>query len=202
MKTILLITFIVISCNLLAKQIGDVTGLAIPRFVSLKSDEVNLRIGPSINYPIVIKYVKQNIPVEIIEEHDVWRKVKDFNKNIGWIHKSLIQGDRYALIISSVSSNYNIHNRPNGKVIGHINNNNIVELKKCIENWCLVEHKILKGWILKSNIWGAYKKEMLNVRFNHRFVEFYWKICENKFVKYIINFLEDFSMKIFSAIKK
>ena len=78
-------------------ETGLVTGLKIPRFVSLKSNDVNLRVGPSINYPIDIKYIQKNLPIEIIDEFDVWRKIKDHEKNIGWLHKSLIKGDRFVL---------------------------------------------------------------------------------------------------------
>ena len=91
MKIISLILFFVLSFNLHAKT-GSVTGLEIPRFVSLKSNEVNLRVGPSTNYPIELIYKTKNLPVEIIDEFDTWRKIKDHNRTIGWLHKSLIQG--------------------------------------------------------------------------------------------------------------
>ena len=97
MRLILLIFFFIVSFNLYAKT-GSETGLEIPRFVSLKSNEVNLRVGPSINYPISLKYVSQNLPIEIIDEFDVWRKTRDHDGNLGWLHKSLIKGDRYILI--------------------------------------------------------------------------------------------------------
>jgi len=201
MKIFLFITFVFLSFNLPAKQIGEVTKLPIPRFVSLKSDEANLRVGPSKNYPILIKYVKNNIPLEIIDEYDVWRQVKDYNKNIGWIHESLIKGDRYALVISKNLSKYNIFNRPNGKVIGHIGKNNVVELKKCVKNWCLVELQVLKGWILRSNIWGTYEEEFLNIGFTHKLIDFYWMICDNKYVNYLVNFFKNIYFEIFSKIK-
>ena len=95
MKFIIYSFILLFSCFysfIIIAKTGIVTGLDIPRFVSLKSNDANLRIGPSINYPIEIKYVKQNLPIEIIEEFDVWRKVKDYDNNIGWLHKSLIKG--------------------------------------------------------------------------------------------------------------
>ena len=92
MKLIILIFILCFSFNLYGKT-GSVTGLDIPRFVSLKSDDANIRVGPSVNYPIKLKYVFQNLPLEIIDEFDVWRKSKDHEGNIGWIHKSLIKGD-------------------------------------------------------------------------------------------------------------
>ena len=74
MKTISLILIFLLSFNLHAKT-GSVTGLEIPRFVSLKSNEVNLRVGPSKNYPIELIYITKNLPVEIIDEFDTWRKI-------------------------------------------------------------------------------------------------------------------------------
>ena len=96
MKIIFLILFFLTSFSLHGKS-GSVTGLEIPRFVSLKSNDVNLRVGPSTNYPIELKYVTKNLPVEIIDEFDAWRKIKDHNRTIGWLHKSLIQGERFVL---------------------------------------------------------------------------------------------------------
>ena len=82
MKIILFILVILINQNLHA-QTGEVTGLEIPRFVSLKSDDINLRVGPSVNYPILIKFVKKDLPIEIIDEFDTWRKIRDRDNNIG-----------------------------------------------------------------------------------------------------------------------
>ena len=67
-------------------NIGNETGLEIPRYVSLKSDDANIRIGPSKNYPIEIKYIKKNYPLKVLDEYEEWRKVEDYNRNIGWIH--------------------------------------------------------------------------------------------------------------------
>ena len=96
MKIISLILFFLLSFSLNAKT-GSVTGLEIPRVVSLKSNEVNLRVGPSTNYPIELTYVTENLPVEIIDEFDVWRKARDHNGTIGWLHKRLIIGERFIL---------------------------------------------------------------------------------------------------------
>ena len=69
-------------------NIGKETGLEIPRYVSLKSNDANIRVGPSINYPIEIKYIIKNYPLKVLDEYEEWRKVEDFKKNVGWIHKS------------------------------------------------------------------------------------------------------------------
>jgi len=175
-KNILFIVFILLSFELWAQQIGQVTGLNIPRYVSLKSNDVNLRVGPSINYPILIKYIQKNLPVEIIDEHSVWRQIKDYNNKIGWIHKSLLKGERYVIIRANSNLKYNVFNRPNGDPIGRIEKNNIAVLLKCLENWCFIEKKNLGGWILKSKIWGTYEGEIYKKSFLQPLITFYWKI--------------------------
>ena len=107
-KIITLILFFLISFNLYAKT-GSVTGLEIPRFVSLKSNDVNLRIGPSTNYPIRLKYIYKNLPIEIIDEFDVWRKARDHEGNVGWLHKSLIKGDRFVLTGFETENHINLY---------------------------------------------------------------------------------------------
>ena len=80
----LLIFFFILPVN--SESIGTETGLKIPRFVSLKSDDSNLRIGSSKNFPIRLKYIIANVPLEIIEEYDVWRKLLTLKKTrVGFI---------------------------------------------------------------------------------------------------------------------
>ena len=149
MRLIFIVFFVCISFDLYGKT-GSVTGLEIPRFVSLKSNDVNLRVGPSTNYPIQLKYISQNLPVEIIDEFDVWRKARDHNGMIGWLHKSLIKGERFILTGYKNEKEINLYNRPNGKIIGIIKKNNILDLEICLINWCKVSQNKIKGWLLKK----------------------------------------------------
>ena len=182
MKFIFLLLFLCISFNLYGKT-GSVTGLEIPRFVSLKSNDANIRVGPSVNYPIKLKYVFQNLPLEIIDEFDVWRKSRDHEGNIGWIHKSLIKGDRFVLVDHNATKDIDLYNIPNGKIIGIIKKNNILDLNICILDWCKVTQKNFTGWLLKKNIWGVYKTEIYNVKFYQPIINQYWKILNSKFLK-------------------
>ncbi len=173
-----LVLFFCVSFNLFAKT-GSVTGLEIPRFVSLKSNDVNLRIGPSTNYPIRLKYIYKNLPIEIIDEFDVWRKARDHEGNVGWLHKSLIKGDRFVLTGFETENHINLYKRPNGKIIGIIKKNNILNLKNCTLNWCKVSNNKNTGWLLKKNIWGVYKAEIYNKKFYQPIVNQYWKIIDS-----------------------
>jgi SH3-like domain-containing protein len=182
MNVIALILTLLISLNLYAEK-GTVTGFDIPRFVSLKSNEVNLRVGPSKNYPIELRYVKKNLPVEVIDEFDAWRKIKDHNGNIGWLHKSLIQGNRFILTSYKNNNDVDLFNRPNGNVIGVIKKNNLLELNECLIKWCKVTNKNIKGWISKQNIWGVYSTELFNKKFYQPIINQYWKILNYKWMK-------------------
>ena len=175
MKFLVLFIFIIYSLQSYSSQIGTETGLKIPRYVSIKSNEVNVRVGPSQNYPISIKYVTKNVPIEIIEEHKEWRKILDYYGNTGWIKKNLLQGDRYAIIKNQSKKNY-IYFNPIGFKIGEIKHNNIVKLLKCRQDWCYISYEKYKGWIKKSNLWGAYKNELLNAGYFQIIEYFYWEV--------------------------
>ena len=165
-----------INYKLFAENIGSDTGYKLPRFVSLKSNDSNLRIGSSTNYPIVLKYINANMPIEIIDEYSDWRKINDHKGNLGWLHKSLIKGDRYAIIQSAHNSSVQIYNKPMGKLIGKIGKNNIVKINTCLLKWCLVSHSNNKGWITKKNLWGVYEKEKINIPFYQLIKNQIWKI--------------------------
>ena len=182
MRLIFIVFFVCISFDLYGKT-GSVTGLEIPRFVSLKSNDVNLRVGPSTNYPIQLKYISQNLPVEIIDEFDVWRKARDHNGTIGWLHKSLIKGERFILTGYKNEKEINLYNRPNGKIIGIIKKNNILDLEICLINWCKVSQNKIKGWLLKKNVWGVYDFEIYNTKFYQPIINQYWTILNSKIFK-------------------
>ena len=175
MQFILVIISIIIFCQVSNANIGKETGLEIPRYVSLKSDNANIRVGPSKNYPIEIKYIKKNYPLKVLDEYEDWRKVEDFQKNFGWIHKSLISGTRTGIVLSNDDKTIKLLNTLNGKIIGEIGKGNIVYLEKCKIDWCLVSSGNYKGWINKKYLWGVKEKEEINISFFQRFKDFYWQ---------------------------
>ena len=175
MKFIIVLISIIIFCQVSNANTGKETGLEIPRYVSLKSDDANIRVGPSKNYPIEIKYIKKNYPLKVLEEYEEWRKVEDFKKNIGWIHKSLISGTRTGILLSNDNKTIKLLNTLDGNLIGEIGKGNIVFLEKCKIDWCLVSFGDYRGWIDKKNIWGIREKEIINISFFQRFEDLYWK---------------------------
>ena len=175
MQIVIAFISIIIFSQVSNADIGKETGLEIPRYVSLKSDDSNIRVGPSKNYPIEIKYIKKNYPLKVLEEYEEWRKVEDFNRNIGWIHKSLITGTRTGIILSKDNKNIDLLNTLDGSIIGEIGKGNIVYLEKCKIDWCVISRGNYRGWIDKTNIWGVKEKEIIKISIFQRFEDLYWK---------------------------
>ena len=122
-------------------------------FLSLKKNEVNLRQGPSFEYPIKLIYKKKYLPVIIIDKSGPWKKIKDFENNTGWIHTALLSKKKSAINIKKNSIIYKkstIYSEP----IVRLEIGRLVLIDKCKEKWCKVFSDKYKGWILKKYLWG------------------------------------------------
>lgn len=135
------------------------SGLPVPRFVSLKSAEVNMRVGPGKRYPTRWVYRRAGMPVEIIEEFAFWRKIRDFEGTNGWVHKGLLSGARSAIIMTKRQNLYlqpdatsRITMRAEPMVIGSVN--------QCLPDWCELHIQNHRGWIRKADIWGVSREEV------------------------------------------
>lgn len=131
----------------------------MPRFVSLKSDFINVRVGPGKRYPIRWVYKRKLYPVEIIEEFAHWRKIRDLNGDGGWVHKSLVTGLRTAVIIDKAHHLYSKPNATSAPVL-RADADVIGTLKSCSSDWCLMQIKEHQGWIRKTDIWGVTREEV------------------------------------------
>jgi len=125
-------------------------------FLSLKNKEVNLRQGPSFEYPIKLTYNKKYLPVIILGKSETWRKIKDFENNSGWIHISQLSKKNSAINIKNNSILYKkrtIYSKPMAKLeVGRL-----VLVKKCKNEWCKISSGGMNGWISKSYLWGNIK---------------------------------------------
>ena len=182
-KIFIIFLLLINAFSLYAQTIGTETGLILPRYVSLKSNDSNLRIGSSINYPIKLKYVIANTPVEIIDEYKNWRKIKDYEENEGWLHKSLIKGKRFAIVNTPYGEGLQVFNKPKGYNIGKIGKKNILEVKTCLIDWCKIKYKKNKGWVNKLNLWGVYEKEIINIPFYQPIINIIWGVNLNFFIE-------------------
>ena len=122
------------------------------KFMSLKNKKVNVRYGPGLDYPIKFVFNKKNYPVEIIDQKENFRKILDFKKNSGWIHRSQLKKSRSFITLDTVIlfSDSTKFSRP----IAKIESGRLLNKKKCNLNWCRVETGEYKGWVLKENLWG------------------------------------------------
>ena len=138
------------------------SGLPIPRFVSLKNDETNIRTGPGTRYPIQWVYRRAAMPVEVIEEFDLWRKVRDAEGTTGWVHKSMVVGSRTVMIKGKEPHIVRLDADLKSKPILKAEPSVIASLLECQQNWCRIQVSGRKGWIEKQYIWGAYKDEIFD----------------------------------------
>ena len=142
-------------------------------------------MGPSASYPIRLKYVIANIPIEIIEEYKDWRKINDYEGNIGWLHKSLIRGKKFAIVNTPYQEGLQVFNKPKGNNIGKIGKKNILEVKTCLVNWCKIKYRKNIGWVNKLNLWGVYEKEIINIPFYQPIINIIWRINLNFFIQWL-----------------
>jgi SH3-like domain-containing protein len=139
--------------------------LPLPRFASFRSEEVNVRVGPGSNYPILWIYRRMAFPVQITAEFDTWRKVKDFEGVEGWVNKNMLSSKRHIVVTAKTThlrSSPNINSSP--KAI--LEQGSIAQLIDIQEPWCHVKVAGLKGWMMIHEAWGVFhttKKEKSNV---------------------------------------
>ena len=122
-------------------------------FLSLKKNEVNLRQGPSFEYPIKLVYNKKYLPVIILDKSGPWRKIKDFENNTGWIHTVLLSKKKSAINTKNNSVLYKkstIFSKP----IARLEVGRLVLITRCKVKWCKIASGGFSGWIKKNYLWG------------------------------------------------
>ncbi len=122
------------------------------KFLMLKNDKVNVRYGPSFDYPIKYIYKKLNLPVKVIDKKENFRRIIDNKKNGGWIHISQLKQSKSFITVS----NKILFKKPTkfSKPLAKIETGRLLIAKKCERNWCLVETKSFKGWVDEKDLWG------------------------------------------------
>ncbi|MCT4556921.1 MAG: SH3 domain-containing protein [Pelagimonas sp.] len=142
-----------------AQERGPVTNLPLPRFVSLKASEGNVRRGPSLSHRIDWVYTRRDMPLEITAEHGHWRRVRDRDGAGGWVHYSLLSGVRTVIIEHDMLRLYTDPN-PDSPLTARLELGVIARLGACDSEWCKVTAGGYKGWAPKAALWGVRPDEI------------------------------------------
>ena len=146
-----------------AKDSAQTTsGLPVPRYVSLKSDHVNVRAGPTKDNDVAWVYTRSGLPVEITAEFENWRRVRDSEGAEGWVYHSLLSGRRTAVITMKTRDELALlYDRADlaSAVTARLQAGVVAQVKKCTSGWCRVSGTGFDGWIEQQRLWGVYADE-------------------------------------------
>lgn len=142
------------------------SGLPLPRYVSLKSERVNMRVGPGREYQVEWMYLKRGLPMEIIQEYDNWRKVRDPEGNEGWILHSLLSGSRTVIVAPWDKERKYVEMRdepsPGARIVARIQPTVVAPVSACTKGWCKLEVAGASGYVRQNQLWGVYPDETLD----------------------------------------
>ncbi len=158
---ILLFLGLLSTTNAAAAATVGASGNPLPRFISLAADKAYMRTGPGLQYPVAWVYSRDNLPLEVIDEHGAWRQVRDFEGVTGWMHVRLLSSKRTAMItggarrlFKEADSGSPIRLTADAGVIG--------EVLECTADWCHMEIDGTRAWIDRRYIWGVYAGEVID----------------------------------------
>ena len=139
---------------------GSNTGLPLPRFASLKTDEVNLRSGPGLRYPIDWVYKRRDLPVQIEREFEVWRLISDSEGVKGWVHQATLTGRR-SFVVTGGEQVMRAGATDTGSPVARLKPGVVGRLRACDANaaWCQVQVGDYRGWLKREAFWGSYPGE-------------------------------------------
>jgi SH3-like domain-containing protein len=158
-KACLIFAFLSLAASARAADEADNTShLPLPRFASLRSGEVNMRTGPGTRYPIEWVYTRRGLPVEVTAEYDVWRRVRDPEGVEGWVNKTELTGKRSAVVTGALRELRNDKD-DSASIAAHLEAGAIGQLLSCAQDWCKAKFGGVKGYLRKTDFWGAYPNE-------------------------------------------
>jgi SH3-like domain-containing protein len=141
---------------------GPVSGLPVPRFVSLKPDKVNVRGGPTRDHDVTWQYTRAGLPVEITAESDNWRRIRDSDGAEGWVYHSMLSGRRTAVVTAKDKNELSpLHAKADAQatVTARLQAGVLASVKSCTGSWCRVVGAGFDGWIAQERLWGVYPNE-------------------------------------------
>ncbi len=142
-------------------QKGSATGQPIPRFAALRSDEVNMRVGPGTRYPVDWVYRRKDMPVEILREFEVWRLIRDPEGNQGWVHTAVLTGRRTFVIRDQQNQPLRRRADAESSEVATLRPGVIGRIRGCEPGteWCQVQVGSYRGYLPRSSFWGTYQGE-------------------------------------------
>jgi SH3-like domain-containing protein len=150
---------LVLALPAIARDAGPVTNLPLPRFVSLKASEGNVRRGPSLTHRIDWVFQRRDMPLRITAEHGHWRRVEDRDGLGGWVHYSLLSGTR-TVIVEQDMLTLRTRPEPDAPVTAALEEGVVARLGKCGPEWCRLTSAGFRGWAPKARLWGVGMDEM------------------------------------------
>jgi SH3-like domain-containing protein len=145
---------------------GSISGLPVPRFVSLKPGKVNVRAGPTKDNDVTWVYTRAALPVEVTAEYENWRRVRDWEGAEGWVYHSLLSGRRTAIVIPQASAKdaplpLHADAEGRGRVVARLQAGVLGTVKRCTGTWCRLVGDGYDGWIQQDRLWGVYPNEKI-----------------------------------------
>jgi SH3-like domain-containing protein len=170
--TRIFLTVMTLLCGLLATSVASqaqgtttgASGLPVPRFVSLKSDRVNVRIGPSREHDIAWTFVQSGLPVEIVGEFENWRRIRDWEGKQGWVFRSLLSSRRTALVTPWEKSDrtpLRSRSRSDADIVAELDPFVLTKVSECAGGWCRVNGENYDGWLDQTRLFGVYPDELI-----------------------------------------
>jgi SH3-like domain-containing protein len=141
------------------------SGLPVPRFVSLKTDIVNVRRGPSSEHEVAWVFRRKGLPVEIIAEFEHWRRIRDSEGEEGWVYQSLLAGNRTAIVKPwKKGASIALRNKPEtaAAAVAILKSGVIGEVEQCTGQWCELVVNGYAGWVDQATLFGVYPGEKLD----------------------------------------
>ena len=136
--------------------------LPVPRFVSLKAGRVNVRVGPGEDYKIAWVFTRPGLPIEVIQEFDTWRRIRDSDGTTGWVFQSLLSGRRTAVVSPWASGDplpIRASAATDSGITAYLEPGVLGEVDRCGAGWCRISGKGYTGWIGEDQLWGVYPNE-------------------------------------------
>ena len=143
----IIIVFLIYSSFLFLNQI-----VLADEFVMLKNNKVNVRYGPSFDYPIKYIYLKKNLPIKVIDKKENFRRIIDHKHNSGWIHTSQLKKSSSVIL---TQSQY-VFSKPTkfSEPLAIVEKGKLILIEKCKNNWCKLSNKEISGWMVFESFWG------------------------------------------------